>query len=160
LGQKDIFQLHQIYRKLLELEKDHGWGFKFDVDEGYFETAIIFHQEQYLYRRPHPRETWKDLNDLENMVCPDILDYKNKIIFEFEEETGNRRSGAYLARKGHGHPGDLPSIKDSKRNSFYSNNRFRLCRIWESELKGDFGKKISDFLSDCYSQLDTKKYEK
>jgi len=161
LGIKDTISLHKIYGKLQELENKNGWGFSFVVDDGTYETAIIFHQdEEHYYRKPKEKDTWKDLDELEVMICPDIVDFSNKIIIEYEEETGNRRSGAYLARKGHGHEGDLPSERDSRRNKFYSDNKFRFCRIWQSQLKsGDFVGRLFYFLQDCFWNRDTSSYQ-
>jgi len=158
MGVVDIVILHEIYKKLLELEKEHNWGFNFKTDDGNFETAIIFNEETKSSRRPGPGETWNDIKYPETLICPDISDYDHKILFEYEEETGNRRSGAYLAKKGHGHMGDLPTKRDSSRNQHYRNSKFRFCRIWELEFK-NMDDKLFHFLADCFCNRDTTKYE-
>lgn len=158
MGIPDIVQLHSIYKKLLELENENNWGFSFKVDDGNYETAIIFNEEIKIFRRPGPGETWNDIQYPEHLVCPDISDYDHKIVLEYEEESGNRRSGAKLARKGHGHMGDLPTKRDTLRNKFYRDNHFRFCRIWESEFK-NIDSKLFHFLADCFCKRDTTKYE-
>jgi len=157
MGVKDIVPLHQVYKKLLELEKNNNWGFSFKVDEGTFETAVVFNEEINIYRRPEFHETWESIKYPESLICPDILDYEHKIILEYEEEGGKKRSGAHLATKGHGREGDIPTKRDSKRNLFYANNNFRFCRIWESQLKS-MESKLFHFLADCYCKRNTSKY--
>lgn len=158
MGVKDIVPLHQIYQKLLKLEKIHNWGFSFKVDNGDYDTAIIFNEEKLGYRRPKESESWESIKFPLDMRCPDILDYEHKIIIEFEEEGGKRRSGAALATKGHGREGDIPNKRDSKRNNYYISNGFRFCRIWQSELDkviDDEDGKLFFFLADCYCNRST-----
>ncbi len=120
-------------------------GFHFKADLGDFETAIEFIESpdgkiQTLH--PPIAKNWYDAYKILN---PDLLDYNNKKIIEYEEETGNRRSGARLAKKGHGHPGDLANIRDSRRNSYYEKAGFKFLQIWESDK--DWMEKINQFLS-------------
>ena len=127
-------------------------GFHFKVDLGDYETAIEFKiivpplcktgDSQIISICPPIAKDWIKNSEI---FCPDLLDYNNKKIIEYEEETGNRRSGARLAKKGHGHPGDLANIRDSRRNSYYENAGFKFLQIWESDK--DWMEKINQFLS-------------
>lgn len=123
-------------------------GFNFKVDVGNYETAIEFEvgwklSEEYVQAYHPPKsKSWKNNPDIK---CPDLLDFHRKKIIEYEEETGKRRTGARLAKKGHGHPGDLDNIRDSRRNSYYEMTGFKLLRIWESDK--DWMEKIDVFLS-------------
>lgn len=158
LGEVDIAILNEIYREAVDLNKKHNWGFQFKVDDGDFETAIEFYSDFHnetgfvvasvsLYHPPLA----KDWNDAEDILCPDILDFENKIIFEYEEETGNQRKGARLAKKGHGHPGELANKRDSRRDTLYLKGGFRVLKIWESEYNdGTWKKKMWRFLCDCF----------
>lgn len=125
-------------------------GVHFKVDLGNFETAIEFKEDvkhdgfTSAITAHHPPQAL-DWFFAEDVFCPDLLDYNNKRIIEYEEETGNRRSGARLAKKGHGHPGDLANIRDSRRNSYYEKSGFKFLQIWESDK--DWMEKINQFLS-------------
>ncbi len=156
MGEVDIVILNDIYREAVKQEIKNNWGFKFKVDDGNFETAIEFVEiaggtDVILY---HPPKA-KDWNDADTIQCPDILDFENRIIIEYQEETGKRRKGAYLAKKGHGHPGDLANIRDSRRDSNYSRGGFRVLNIWESDYKNESWKKtLWQFLVDCFCNRD------
>ena len=155
MGEVDIIILNDIYREAVKQEIKNNWGFKFKVDDGNFETAIEFYEtldkEMDVFHPPIA----KDWNDAKTIQCPDILDFENKIIIEYQEETGKRRKGAYLAKKGHGHPGDLANIRDSRRDSNYSRGGFRVLNIWESDYKNESWKKtLWVFLCDCFCNRD------
>ncbi len=121
-------------------------GFHFKADLGDYETAVEILEspgDKIQILHPPLSKDWTNKNS--NIFCPDLLDFNNERIIEYEEETGNRRSGARLAKKGHGHPGDLANIRDSRRNSYYEKAGFRVLQIWESDK--DWMEKINQFLS-------------
>ncbi len=161
MGLVDYVVLHDIYNETRLLEIKNNWGFKFKVDDGNFETAIEFIEP---FSKPGTIEVYHppiaiDWNDADIIQCPDILDFENKIIIEYQEETGKRRRGAFLAKKGHGHPGDLANIRDSRRDSNYSCGGFRVLNIWESEYNdGSWKKKLWIFLCDCFCNRLTPKF--
>ncbi len=159
MGVKDLIQLDAIQQIIKKLEKENNWGYTFKIDFGTYETAIIFNEEVNVYRRPEPKENWTTIEYPESLICPDLSDYKNKILIEYEEEGRKKRSGAHLATKGHGPPGDMPTKRDSKRNLFYANNNFRFCRIWESQFDV-MEPKLFHFLADCFCNRNTMKYSK
>ena len=148
MGQQDIHNIHPIYRACIDFCKLSELPFTFKVDSGNYETGIVFNIETGSYRRRNSFETWQDITYPEVMVCPDVLDFDHKIIIEFEEETGNRRSGDYLAKKGHGHEGDLDNKRDTKRGEFYKD--FTVFRLWESTYKNKNWKlELFEFLIRC-----------
>jgi very-short-patch-repair endonuclease len=146
LGEIDIHNIHPIYRHAVETTKLHDMPFQFREDTGSFETLIAI-SESGKYRSYHEKN-----NRTFIPFVPDIIDYKNKIIIEFEEETGNRRAGAKMARKGHGHEGDMPTKRDERRNEFYKLAGFTVLRIWESQFKNSIAWKIAltEFLFKCW----------
>ncbi len=158
MGQADIVRLYEIYHEAIKLEKKLHWGFQFKVDAGNFETGIRIHNETgaVIPVDVEPNED-EDPNPKNWMLfVPDISDFNNRIIIEYEEETGNRRKGAFLAKKGHGHPGDLTNKHDSRRDFFYEAAAFRVCKIWESEFKLNTWKnKLYHFLADCFCNRKT-----
>ena len=83
LGEVDIWVLNKIYQKCNKLEKEFNWGFEFDEDSGDFETAIEIDEKTKKARRPTVT-TW---GEIENLFVPDIMDFHNKIIIEYEEES-------------------------------------------------------------------------
>jgi len=121
VGQVDIESLFRVYNKVKKITKQHTLQFSFKIDHGTYETAIEF----VGYKSYHPpiSKNWDSHPDI---FCPDLLDWHNKIIIEYEEEVGEQRSGAFLARKGHHREGDLDNIRDTRRGKFYKNGGFHI----------------------------------
>lgn len=152
MGLQDFNErLYPVYRHVTDISKMHDLPFSFTADSGSFETAIIFNEMDNSSRKPLPGENWESIKHPEVIIVPDVCCYDAKIVLEFEEETGNRRTGAHLAKKGHGHEGDLSTKRDSRRNHFYECAGFKLYRIWESAFKKNMWKiPLTEFLFDVY----------
>ena len=145
MGNQDLERLYPVYRACTDFSKLAELPFHFREDTGDYETAIEF--KQGLSIHPPNAKNWDTDPDI---ICPDILDFEHKIIIEFEEETGNRKSGAHYAKKGHGHSGDLDTKRDSRRNTFYEQYGFRVFRLWESDYKKQNWKvMLFEFLINC-----------
>lgn len=151
MGIKDLERIHPVYRSCIDFCEVIELPYKFKEDLGTYETAIEFVEfafEEYAHYHPPISENWETNPEIN---CPDILDYDHKIIIEFEEETGPRKNGAHLAKKGHGHEGDLDNIRDSKRNLHYKD--FRVFRLWQSVYEKEQWKiKLFEFLLSCYKK--------
>ena len=107
-------------------------------DSGY-ETAIEFVGTKSYHPPISTDWTQKPI-----IFCPDLLDYYNKIIIEYEEEIGKRLPGAKLALKGHHREGDMDTRRDIRRNLYYKDGKFRVLRIYESDLM--WHNKLAEFL--------------
>lgn len=139
MGEIDIEKLMKVYSECLLLCKKYDLPFQFTVDHGTFETAIEFIGSTSYH--PPLSKNWKD-NPI--IFCPDLLDYSNKIIIEYDEEIGNRRAGAKLAKKGHNREGDVDTKRDHRRTLYYRDGKFRVLRIYESDVM--WSKKLTEFL--------------
>jgi len=139
MGQVDIQNLFRIYDEANSIIKKHSLLLHFMIDHGSYETAIEFIGERSFY--PPISKNWDTNPDI---FCPDLLDFHNKIIIEYEEEVGNPKSGAKLAKKGHNREGDVDNKRDSRRNEYYAQCDFKLLRIWESDK--DWKEKLENFL--------------
>jgi hypothetical protein len=157
LGNADIHNLNKIYIFANDFCQLASIPFRFKEDSGNYETAIIINELGY-FRRTKPSDDWEKIKTYPHnprMFVPDLIDFENKIMIEFEEETGNKRPGAKLARKGHGHAGDLDGKRDSRRNEMYALSGFKLLRIWESELTISTVWKliVIEFLLKCFREI-------
>ena len=140
MGEIDTNNLMKIYRECVRLCKEYQWLFSFRVDHGTYETAIEFVDSKPYH--PPISENW---NSKPIIFCPDLLDYHNKIIIEYEEEVGKRLPGAKLAVKGHHREGDIDNKRDVRRTIYYENGGFRVLRIYESDIM--WHKKLAEFLT-------------
>jgi len=133
MGQVDLEKLFEIYYETLSIAKKYNLPYRFKVDEGTYETALeFFYDDDEKWHTAHPplAKNW-----IENptIICPDLLDYKNKLIIEYEEEVGERKTGAKLAKKGHNREGDIDTKRDERRNKYYRHGKFTVLQIWESD---------------------------
>ena len=139
MGNQDIAALFAIKTQIKEISEKHTLSFAFKVDLGNYETAIEFVGDALF----HPPLS-KDWSTNPIILCPDLLDYHKKLIIEYEEEVGPKRTGTTLAKKGHHREGDYDNKRDARRNKFYSRGGFHVLRLWESDK--DWKEKLENFL--------------
>ena len=128
MGEVDLEKLFDVYQETLHIAKKFNLPYRFKIDEGTYETAI-----EFVDNKPHHPPISSNWQTHPIIFCPDLLDYPHKIIIEYEEEVGEPKSGARLAKKGHHREGDYDTKRDEKRNDFYTQGGFRVLRIWESD---------------------------
>lgn len=142
MGVGDYENLYKIYVETKKIIKKHKLRFNFKIDNGSFETAIQFKDEKHFH--PPIAKNW-DSNPL--ILCPDLLDYTNKIIIEYDEEPKPGKQAGKLGKKGHVEE----SKRDMKRDSLYKINNFNFLKIWESEQ--DWKLKLEIFLTSIRSTI-------
>ncbi len=148
MGERDYENLNIIYRECVEWCKKYKLPYHFTIDCGSFETAIEF--TAIGYNHPPKSNNWEESREAGNIIkCPDILDFEHKIIVELEEEGQKHLSGARLARKGHGPPGDMPNKRDEDRDYYYRIGGFKVLKFYEADLKERNWDKLYQFLLDC-----------
>ncbi len=128
VGIVDIDSLFRVNNHLKKIIKQHELPFSFKVDAGTFETAI-----EFVGSKPYHPPLSQDWSTHPVIFCPDLLDWEHKIIIEFEEEVGNRKPGAKLAKKGHHREGDMDNKRDTRRSGYYKHGGFHTLRVWESD---------------------------
>lgn len=139
MGHIDIVNLFKIYEEIKLIKKKHKLSFNFKIDSGSYETAIEFVGFEHF----HPPIS-NDWSGNPTIFCPDLVDYHNHIIIEYEEEIGNPKPGAYLAKKGHNRLGDIANKRDERRNRFYKQGGFHYLQIWDHEI--NWQEKLESFL--------------
>lgn len=141
MGEVDLGDLHKIYRKCVDYCKQENLPYKFKVDSGNYETAIEFWAMGYHH--PPKSANWNYAKSQDNEIkCPDLLDYHNKLIIEYEEESKPGKRGGKLGKKGH----TEESNKDEHRDQLYRIAGFKLLKFWETDLKEENWNKIYNFL--------------
>jgi len=128
MGHVDLESLFKIYYEVNSIKKRCNLNYDFKIDVGNYETAI-----EFIEKKPYHPPLSKDWSN-PVIFCPDLLDWHNKIIIEYEEEIGDRRPGAKLAIKGHNREGDIDNKRDSNRTTYYLSGGFHTLRIWESDV--------------------------
>lgn len=148
MGVQDIHKLNQIYLVCNQTAKLLDISFHFKEDSGNYETAIGITEDGHV-ERPLQDSTWIAYKNGKKLFCPDILDYDNRIIIEFEETPGKPRPGAKLAKKGHDWDGN--DVRTSTRDCYYAIGKFRVLKIFDHEFTNSKWKiKLVQFLIKCY----------
>jgi len=162
MGEVDVVVLDSIHQDIKKLEKQYKWGFAFKKDLGTWETAIEFWNMGYYH--PPKSNGWEEVKKKGNEIKePDLLEWNNRIIIEYEEEPKPQR-GPKIVKKGH----TEESKRDSHRDNLYGLAGFRMLKVWESEYKklksnglyeweseekkNAFETKLYKFLCDCYAK--------
>lgn len=142
MGEVDYGDLHKIYRKCVDYCIQENLPYKFKVDSGKWETAIEFWALGYFH--PPQSKSWEECKSKGNEIkCPDLLDYHNKLIIELEEEPQPGHKGGKLGKKGH----TAESNKDEHRDPLYRLAGFKLLKIWETDFKnGSWTNLLESFL--------------
>lgn len=138
MGEIDIHNLFKLNEHIKKIIKDNKLPYEFEIDTGSYETAIEFIGDSSFH--PPISKNWSQ-NPV--IFCPDLLDYENRLIIEYEEEVGDKQLGAKLAKKGHNREGDMDTKRDARRNYYYKHCGFRIVRIWESD--DSWKKKLEQF---------------
>jgi hypothetical protein len=152
-GITDLTPKSKIYRCATDLCNILLLPYQFKIDHGNRETAIVFNRETYEKRPPLAFEDNSNIQFPLVYKIPDLADRKHWIVFEYEEETGPRKTGAHMAKKGHGHEGDEYTKRDDEKYELYEGAKIRYCRIWESDMKKEtvWRTKIAEFLLYCHN---------
>lgn len=162
MGHQDIERLYPVYRACTDFCKLAELPFSFKEDTGSLDTMIEFIESDEKIEAVHPpiSKNWEESKKNGNhLFNPDICDFEHKIIIEYEEETGPKRPGAKMAKKGHGHEGDYDTKRDANRNLYYHEAGFSVFRLWEYNYKNSNWKiQLFDFLIQCWRKMSGKSY--
>lgn len=146
MGHKDLVKLHLVYSAVQSIAKMYGWHFQFKVDDGNFETAIIIGMDgEWKLPGPESMEELKAREFQEKLFCPDLIDYYQKLIIEYEELA--KPNTGYLGAKMHKGHTDYTNSRDTIRDAYYNKAGFNVLKIFENELKDESWKaKLRTFL--------------
>lgn len=131
-----------INEEIKKICKQHNLPYRFKIDHGNFETAIEFWAMGYFH--PPKSKDWEEARKEQREIkCPDLLDYENKLIIEYEEESKPGKSSGKMGKKGHWEE----NKRDENRDYLYRIGGFKVLKLWESEYKDDTWKvKLEEFL--------------
>lgn len=110
MGHKDLENLHIIYEEVKRLSLKHKWAYQFRVDDGDFETRVDIDTDG-----DWKRGDGKLPSDGYEIFCPDLIDFNNLVIIEYEEEA-KKHSGYFGAKLHKGHFEELETSRDERRN--------------------------------------------
>lgn len=136
MGIQDLDRLDVITKYANSFPK---YNFIMDVDTKHSRNAILINQHGQIITQPISKEDADKYRKLEfKPFVPDIMDFKNKKIIEYQEEPKPGK-GAHIGKKGH------DEFSDEDKDLYYALAGFDQLKIWESDP--NWMNKINSFLS-------------
>lgn len=129
MGHRDLENLFIIYEEIKRLNKKHEWKYNFKVDSGDFETRVDIDTDGEWKRGDGKLPS----NGFE-IYCPDLIDFNNQVIIEYEEEA-KPNTGFFRGKLNKGHFRELLTPRDELRDWYYTQAKFAFLKMWETDFQ-------------------------
>ena len=146
MGIQDLKKLFEINQQIKQIDEKNHYNFIIDTDTKEGKTRIVidefgtwkktpcFTEEQATeYRRKGFRQ-----------FVPDLIDFKNKIIIEYQEECKGRQG--VLRRRGKINKKGHDEFSDEDKDIFYELAEFNQLKIWENTPQDEQDEELKNFL--------------
>ena len=146
MGAQDLQKLFEIKNQIQQIDKKKDYNFIIDSDTKEGRTRIIIDEFG----------TWKKMPNLSveqaseyrkkgfRQFVPDLIDFKNKIIIEYQEECKGRQG--VLRRRGKINKKGHDEFSDEDKDIFYELAKFNQLKIWENTPIVEQNKELKVFL--------------
>ena len=132
MGIQDLQKLFEINKQIKQFDKKKYYNFIIDTDTKEGRTRIIIDEFGTWEKTPHLTEeqaTEYRKKGFRQFV-PDLIDFKNKIIIEYQEESKGRQG--VLRRRGKINKKGHDEFSDEDKDIFYELAKFNQLKIWEN----------------------------
>jgi hypothetical protein len=132
MGIQDLEKLFSINQQIKKIDTRNYYNFVIDTDTKEGKTRIIINEFGAWKKIPILTEIQaKDFRKKGfRQFVPDLIDFKNKIIIEYQEESevrqGVLRRCGKINKKGH------DEFSDEDKDIFYGLAKFNQLKIWEN----------------------------
>jgi len=132
MGSQDLEKLFNINHEIKKIDKENHYNFIIDTDTKEGKTRIVI--DEFGTWQKAPFLTKEQANEFRKkgfrQFVPDLIDFKNKIIIEYQEESKGRqgilRKHGKINKKGH------DEFSDEDKDIFYELAKFNQLKIWEN----------------------------
>ena len=147
MGIQDLEKLFDINQQIKKIDTGNYYNFVIDTDTKEGKTRIIINEFG----------AWKKMPTLTEIQAkgfrkkgfrqfvPDLIDFKNKIIIEYQEESEGRQG--VLRRRGKINKKGHDEFSDEDKDIFYSLAKFNQLKIWENTPLEKQKKELKTFLA-------------
>ena len=152
LGIQDLEKLFYIHEKIKEIDKKNRYHFVVDTDTKEGKTRIVIDEFGTWKKVPSLTEAQAENYRKKGFrqFVPDLIDFKNKIIIEYQEESEGRhgvlRRRGKINKKGH------DEFSDEDKDLFYKLAKFQQLKIWENTSPEKQNDELKEFLTICPSK--------
>ena len=132
MGIQDLEKLFHIKQQIKEIDTKNEYNFRIDTDTKEGKTRIIINEFGVWQKAPILTEIQaKDFRKKGfRQFVPDLIDFKNKIIIEYQEESEGRQG--VLRRRGKINKKGHDEFSDEDKDIFYGLAKFNQLKIWEN----------------------------
>jgi hypothetical protein len=132
MGIQDLEKLFYINQQIKKIDIGNYYNFVIDTDTKEGKTRIIINEFGAWKKMPILTEIQaKDFRKKGfRQFVPDLIDFKNKIIIEYQEESEGRQG--VLRRRGKINKKGHDEFSDEDKDIFYGLAKFNQLKIWEN----------------------------
>ena len=124
MGAQDLQKLFEIKNQIQEIDKEKYYNFTIDSDTKEGRTRIII--DEFGTWKKMPNLTEEQASEFRKkgfrQFVPDLIDFKNKIIIEYQEECKGRQG--VLRRRGKINKKGHDEFSDEDKDIFYELAKF------------------------------------
>ena len=146
MGAQDLQKLFEIKNQIQQIDKKNYYNFIIDSDTKEGRTRIII--DEFGTWKKMPNLTEEQASEYRKkgfrQFVPDLIDFKNKIIIEYQEECKGRQG--VLRRRGKNNKKGHDEFSDEDKDIFYELAKFNQLKIWENTPEVEQNKELKVFL--------------
>jgi hypothetical protein len=146
MGIQDLKKLFEISKEIKKIDVENNFNFIIDTDTKEGKTRIVINE--FGSWKKTPCLTEEQASEFRKkgfrQFVPDLIDFKNKIIIEYQEECKGRegvlRRRGKINKKGH------DEFSDEDKDIFYELAKFNQLKIWENTPQNEQDEELKNFL--------------
>ena len=146
MGIQDLQKLFEINQQIKQFDKKKYYNFIIDTDTKEGKTRIVI--DEFGKWKKTPCLTEEQAIQFRKkgfrQFVPDLIDFKNKIIIEYQEECKGRQG--VLRRRGKINKKGHDEFSDEDKDIFYELAKFNQLKIWENTPEVEQNKELKVFL--------------
>jgi len=146
MGSQDLQKLFEIKNQIQQIDKKNHYNFIVDSDTKEGRTRIIIDEFGTWKKMPNLTEeqAYEYRKKGFRQFVPDLIDFKNKIIIEYQEECKGRQG--VLRRRGKINKKGHDEFSDEDKDIFYELAKFNQLKIWENTPQVEQNQELKVFL--------------
>tara|TARA_B110000438_G_scaffold5619_1_gene5605 strand:+ start:1622 stop:2068 length:447 start_codon:yes stop_codon:yes gene_type:complete len=146
MGIQDLQKLFEINQQIKQFDKKKYFNFIIDTDTKEGKTRIVI--DEFGTWKKTPQLTEEQATEYRKkgfrQFVPDLIDFKNKGIIEYQEECKGRQG--VLRRRGKINKKGHDEFSDEDKDLFYKLAKFNQLKIWENTSPEQQKEELKDFL--------------
>ena len=146
MGIQDLKKLFEINQQIKQIDEKNHYNFIIDTDTKEGKTRIVI--DEFGTWKKMPNLTEEQASEYRKkgfrQFVPDLIDFKNKIIIEYQEECKGRQG--VLRRRGKINKKGHDEFSDEDKDIFYELAEFNQLKIWENTPLEEQKQELMNFL--------------